>query len=84
MAATHSRILDDLNSKYTCLFEPVPPGAADPAGGRTDRSYLTSLRVYGNLDDVDDKPLPTNFSGVGLSCYVRFTFTQGVFEIIGW
>nr|GEX30662.1 hypothetical protein [Tanacetum cinerariifolium] len=61
MAAKHSKILDDLESRYTCLFEPLLPGA-DLAGGRTDRSYLTSLRVYGNLDDVDDKPLPTSFS----------------------
>ncbi|GJZ78081.1 retrovirus-related pol polyprotein from transposon RE1 [Tanacetum coccineum] len=59
MAAKHSKILDDLESRYTCLFEPMPSGA-DPAGGRTDRSYLTSLRVYGNLDDVDDEPLPTS------------------------
>ncbi|GKE11799.1 hypothetical protein Tco_1415350 [Tanacetum coccineum] len=61
MAAKHSKILDDLESRYTCLFEPMPSGA-DPAGGRTDRSYLTSLRIYGNLDDVDDEPLPTSFS----------------------
>lgn len=63
MAANHSKFLDDLNSKYTCLFEPLPPGA-DPGAGRTDRSYLTSLRVYGNRDDVDDKPLPTSKSRV--------------------
>ncbi|PWA62941.1 PB1 domain, RWP-RK domain protein [Artemisia annua] len=55
VATTSSRlnVLEALNSKYTCLFE---PGARSDNNNNGRRRYLTSLRVYGNRD-VEDEPL---------------------------
>ncbi|GJZ70238.1 hypothetical protein Tco_0633788 [Tanacetum coccineum] len=46
-------VLEALNSRYTCLYEPPPSGA----GAR--RRYLTSLLVYGNRE-VEDELLVSN------------------------
>lgn len=60
IATNDSKILDALNSRYTCIHEPLV-SSSDYSTPSYNRRYLTSLKVFVNRE-VDQPQSPTSTS----------------------